>query len=168
MIQHTKLLQAVLLLFYCPVISNSNSSDTFLIWFMQDEIGDLGDYTETTDNETAIKGTWKHNASNWRIVVSWVSAHSLMSAQEIALAVWMESTHSRISAQARSLQSHMASAQAASPCQYAKGCLHPGTFSDRDQVTITIMIVHWLHPLICIGNHMNSSAIWEIIAWVMY
>ena len=47
------------------------------------------------------------------------SAHSQVSAQVLVLAAWMKSAPSQVSAQARSLQSRVASAQAASA---HKGC----------------------------------------------
>ena len=54
-------------------------------------------------------------------VVSQASPHSRVSAQVLVFIVRMESAHSWISVQARSLQSCMASTQAASARQHTKG-----------------------------------------------
>ena len=55
--------------------------------------------------------------------MSRASAHS-----QVPVLAAMESGRSRVSAQARSLQSRMESAQAAPARQQAEGRLHPGTF----------------------------------------
>ena len=71
-------------------------------------------------------------------VVSWASAHSRVSAQ---VPGWMESTHSCVSAQARSLQ------QAPRQLQYAKVGLHPCKFIECSYTKAWSTISSIMHRL---------------------
>ncbi len=46
--------------FILAIINNSRNYNIIIIIFVQDEIGDLADYTKTTDNEMTDKGIHVH------------------------------------------------------------------------------------------------------------